>query len=536
MSMDFEQKPTPSSEATATASSAKETEQALPPQKAKQVTPGQEAQDAHQQIQDIAIQVGEDPAKLIKHRDIGAVLERMKEGLTISVHISRPRFWSKLTLDDLGLTAGKTLAVSPQAERVFNDYFRLGRRSLLPRSYQDRLNLIETAARQCLARYSFKSHWGAFVPLTMYPKWKEENAELEKEFWALREEIVGHYEAIVEQVVEESRPLAEDAWRRVTLGTALREGDALTQEVVQAIVTRLQEGEGKERFVANYLTAIRAAMPHQWEIEDGFSYEVERGVVPLPSLLAKDMEQADRIYQERAIKDAKTRAELEAIEAQRRAEMQKLTLQQQQEREEHYQRLQAERERQRLQLEMERDVLSDARRQKERLVQQFYTGIVQQINTLVFQVTDNVLSSLEENSGVLKGRVSLQLSNLVKRLEALNFVGDQQIEDQLKRLRDVLPSEAESEKAAKGLARIDTSRIRQVVRAINQETEEILIDLGTQPQHRRRRSQPLSSEQQVRLDTRRRTRAGTILAEVESEEESAPPTQIASRRRHRRTL
>ncbi len=131
-------------------------------EKTAQIAPQEEPQapkDARQQIQDVAIQIGEDPATLIKRRDVTEVLERMKEGLTITVHISRPRFWSKLTLDDLGLAAGKTLATSEEANRVLNDYFRLGRRSFLPKEYQDKLNLVETSARQCIARYAFKSHW-----------------------------------------------------------------------------------------------------------------------------------------------------------------------------------------------------------------------------------------------------------------------------------------------------------------------------------------------------------------------------------------
>lgn len=477
--------------------------------------PDQAAQDAHQQIQDIAIQIGEDPARLKKHRDVSTVLERMKEGLTASVHISRPRFWSKLTLDDLGLSVGNTLAVSEAANTVLNTYFRLGRRSLLPKEYQDKLNLVETSARQCIAKHSFKSHWGSFVPLTLYPAWKEANAEVEAEFWRVRDEIVEHYEEIIDQVVEESRPLAEDAWRRVTLGTALNtQHDALSREVVEEIVAQLQAAEGKEHFVSNYLAAIRAAMPKQWDIKDGFSYEVERGVIPLPSLLARDMEHADRIYQERALQDAKTRAELEAIEAQRRAEMHRLTLQQQQEREELSRRLYAEQERQRLQLEMEQDVLRDARRQKERLVQEFYTGIVQQINALIAETTEQIQTSLEKHEGILHGRASVQLTNLIKRLEKFNFVRDKQIEDQLQRLRDVLPKPDEKERAAKGLARIDTTRITQVVRAIHEEAQHALIDLETQPQRRGKRDQPLSQEP-VNLEARRTARAGATLTEME---------------------
>lgn len=58
------------------------------------------------------------------------------------------------------------------------------------------------------------------------------------------------------------------------------------------------------------------------------------------------MDQADRIYRERAIRDARTQAELQAIEAQRRAEMEQLNFQQLIERDRYYRQLQTEQERQ----------------------------------------------------------------------------------------------------------------------------------------------------------------------------------------------
>src|SRR5206468_3477848 len=126
----------------------------------------------------------------------------------------------------------------------------------------------------------------------------------------------------------------------------------------------------------------------------------------------------------------------------------------------------------------------DARRQKERLVREFYHGIVTHINGLILEVTTNVLESLDAHNGVIRGRVSLQLHNLVKQLEQLNFVENEQIEDQLQRLRQVLPSAEEREKAAKGTARIDTTRIESCVRAIHKEVQSIQIDLSAQPQPR----------------------------------------------------
>ena len=91
---------------------------------------------------------------------------------------------------------------------------------------------------------------------------------------------------------------------------------------------------------------------------------------------------------------------------------------------------------------------------------------------------------------MIRGCVSLQRSNLVKQLEQLNFVENEQIESQLERLREVLPTEEEKEQTGKGLARINTTRISKVVRAINEEAEDILVDLGAQPQARKGRNKP----------------------------------------------
>src|SRR6266852_3121471 len=128
----------------------------------------QEIQDADQATVAIAAQIGEDPAHLVQRKDVTKVLEHMQEGVTITLHISRPRFWRKLTLDDLGLAVDGEFATSEAASQVLNDYFQLGQRSLLPKSYQDKLQTAESNARYCLAKYSFKSHWGAFIPRTTY--------------------------------------------------------------------------------------------------------------------------------------------------------------------------------------------------------------------------------------------------------------------------------------------------------------------------------------------------------------------------------
>src|SRR5450755_4953541 len=156
--------------------SAPSLEEKASPEAAEQKAP----QNAHELVMDVAVQTGEDPRLLTKRTDVGRMLEKMKEGVVITLHVSRPRFWSRLTLDDLGL--GQR-AISAQATDIINAYFQLGRRSLLPKRYQDQLGSAESSARSCLARYAFKSHWGCFVPLTRYQAWKEDNSRLEAEFW-----------------------------------------------------------------------------------------------------------------------------------------------------------------------------------------------------------------------------------------------------------------------------------------------------------------------------------------------------------------
>ena len=449
--------------------------------------------DTQDLVREMAERLGEESGQIVVHRDLSSLLDRMKDGVVVQLSISRPRFFKKLSLEDLGLKINQDLATSEEALRVLTDYFQFGRRSLLPREWQDRLANVENNARHCLKKHSLKSHWGAFIPVREYQRWKEENAEHEASFWKLREELLEHYDAICEEVLTDFRLLAEDSWRRVLLGSSIKESATVEHTVVAQILQRLHAQEGKDAFLAAYEVTIRHALPTRIEIEDAFAYHVEIGIIPLPSLLAQDVQQADHLYQERALRDARVRAELDALERQRQEAMRQLSAKEQEESEQRYLRLRAEQERLRLQQEMERDVLANARAEKERLVREFYSGIVTQINELIREVTSNVLESLDEHEGVLRGPVSNQLRNLVTQLDRLNFMDDRTLMQQIERLQSVIPSQGESDQARKGLARIDTSQMQHVVRQIHDAANEMLISLETSasPRHVRQGDTPL---------------------------------------------
>jgi len=488
----------------------------------------------------MAQQIAEEPTRLRKRQDVTQILERMTDGVVVTLHIGRPRFTASISpkrggtafgLEKLGITN------SEEAQKVVKDYFSLGRHSLLPTELQKELATIENTARAALDRYSFKTHWGYFVPSTNYQAWKAENEKHQKKFEEKKEYVLSHYDEIMKQVLSAYRTLSEDAWMQTAFGSlVVRDNhDNLSEALFQGLYEHLESGKGKEEFIQAYIVYIQSEMPTREEVADAFEYETELGYIPLPSLLAQDMDEADHVVRSRTLRDAKLKAEMDTIEAQRRveldaiqeqqrleeaknrAEWQKLNEQQRIERQAAYIKLQAEeekllaeREKINLQRAMDRDVISNARKQKDQLVQDFYIGIVAQINQLVQETCEETLTSLDEQGGILRGPVSIRLGNLVKRLKNLNFIEDARVDAQLRQLEAVLPSKDERDQARRGIARIETSGIRRVVQQINQEAEATLLELGLSPVKRTRRKGDDGLEGSLVVDGLRKSRQGSL--------------------------
>ncbi len=301
-------------------------EQQQQPQQAEEVLPAappeQERQGATALfIADLASQLGEAAEKLAVQRDTHAILERMKQGVLVHLHIARPRFALRLNLEALGLKSAKLRAMSPDAEEVIAEYVHLGKRGLLPKTYQDRLANAESSARYTLKKFAFPSHWGAFVPTSVYQQWKEDHARHQDTFWGTVKEIRQHYDEIRQEVPSKYRVLAEDAWARLYAVGGL---NAASQEAMAAMAEQFHAEEGKSTFVQNYLEVIEQAFPSPATLEEGFVFDAELSVIPLPSVLAQDLSQAGLIISARAIKDAATRAELERIENERQLEVERI--------------------------------------------------------------------------------------------------------------------------------------------------------------------------------------------------------------------
>jgi hypothetical protein len=326
--------------------------------------------------EEVAQKIGEESVSLMQPK----WLQMMEEGVIVEVHISRWRGRAQLDLSDLGLTKSTE-------DELYSHLMRLGDKKLLPMredngkklSYVDFLDNIDSNARKWLEKMSFATHWGRFIPFTMYPEWKKGNEEFKEKYFALRDEIFDNYDDIKQHLQDEYGNMARVAYRR-----------AVT----------LNEYSGTEvEFIQKFVSAVISMLPGPERIYDSFGYEFEVRYIPLPSEIEQDLAKAEKIREELKMTKAEDAAKLRAI------------------------------------MEMNADVVKQAAEQKTKLIDTFLTDLSKQLRSQIYDVVTDVLASLENNDGRLIGKSSGQLGNLIKSVSALNFYGDSDIEGMLDKIR-----------------------------------------------------------------------------------------------------
>lgn len=378
--------------------------------------------------------LGEDDVHVLEPR----WLQLMKDGVVAQLHIRRWRARAKLTFADLGLP------VKEKAERkAFAELLDLGEKKLLPARYIKSLNSIDSGARKCLEKYSYKTFWGYFVPVTAYAEWKEQNETYRQRYFKVRDEIIDNYERVMEDLIDGYAVTARAAYRRL---------NALDPEAMTN-----GEYHEEDEFVDAFMSRIVSLIPGRDHIRDSFAYEVDLSYVPLPSLLAEDLAERERIQAER---------EMERLEE----EMQRDSLWRNIRLEE-----EAARERQRMLEAMNHDVVEKARQQKEELIDDFLADLVRQLRGLVYEATTDVLAKVQEK-GRLHPRSVVQLKNLIDQVGNLNFFGDDDIDRMIAQVRLELDKAPPDRNIQEIQARLQD--IAVVTRAT-------LIDLGEQPRSAR---------------------------------------------------
>lgn len=341
-------------------------------------------------------------------------LDLLSQGVIVKIHMSRWRARTSLDFTDLGLH------LNGEA-RLYDDLISLGSKLLLDRATEKALVSIESQARQTPGKHGFTTTFGAFVPATAFAGFMEAMDELKARWFAKAAEIANDYDRVVMPHVDKFAEAARVAYKRAN---RLQAGQDLDYRYLP-----------EDQYVDRFMSRIRSLIPTADQIRDSFSFDVEFTYVPLPSMLAADEAAADRIR-------------LEAIR--------------------NRDALSSERQRQAAIDAMNRQVLEQARQDKERLVTGFIADVAAQLRTLTFEALSDVHKSLNRN-GKLHSRSIVQVRNLIDQLTRLNFVNDPDIERVINQLRAIADTPADSR---------DIAQVQDVIRELRTATRQQLVLLG----------------------------------------------------------
>jgi len=356
---------------------------------------------------------------------------------------------------------------------------RLGTLRLLPNSLYGRLHTVASNARDALYGISYKTHWGWFVPSTAYEQWRVANADKKAKVFELRDFLVSNWDSvsvnedgeveegrlsIKEQVAADYRPIAVTAYANLTAlvakihaemhsrqgrardldaacargGIGLDDSVALGRAVgltadevdkIRAEAPRVDIPASGDAYLVQYFAAlgypgdqagfveefvgrIIDLMPSREELYASFTYREELSFVPLFAQLGTQRAE-------------EREAELDARQAERELRLSEAALRTEQT------------EAERAVARMQEDVARQAREHKVELIDGFLKDVVVQLRSLVYEATTDVLESINKN-GKLGGSSVRQLTNLMDRVGALNFVGDDEVTRSMDELRGLL--------------------------------------------------------------------------------------------------
>ncbi len=256
--------------------------------------------------------------------------------------------------------------------------------------------------------------------------------DIKARWFAKADYLAANYATVIEPHLDKFAEAARIAYRRAN---RLQAGQDLDYRFLP-----------EDAYVDRFMARIRSLIPTADQIKASFTFEVELTFVPLPSLLAADEAEADRVRVD-AIKNR------EALDAERKRQAQ----------------IDA----------MNEDVLRQAREQKERLVTGFVADVAAQLRTLIYEALSDVQKAMDRN-GKLHSRSVVQVRNLVEQLERLNFIGDRDVERAIAQMREIVERPAEERELADVASTIRELRAltRRQLAALGQESRIARTDHG----------------------------------------------------------
>lgn len=436
-------------------------------------------------------------ANILGEKDIKVLdnkwLKKMQEGVIVTLHICRWRAKARLTYEDLGLPRPNA-----EEEKVLEELLLLGEKFLLPAKYVREMESADSAGRKYLARTALETAYGPFVPFTQFVEVKAELNKYRDRYLSVGEKIVDNLDEITAEHLKNCAEQAHRAYRRLV-----------------KLTPRFKSSEGyidEDGFAGKFLDGITASIPSKDHLRASLGFEINVSFIPLPSLISRDMAEAKRLQAEADTEQERIRAEGKVVAARISAEAERVQAQRQMERMKEEEAISIEeaalQERERKLKEMNRDVLDQARRQKEEMIDSFMRDLLVQLRSLVYETTTDVLSVIEKNDRIHPQSI-VQLSNLVTQINNLNFFGDEEVNKMISAVRSKVARLGEVTKENR-----DIRDIQNCLRDIAVLARSSLVDLGETP----RSARSLGVPDVPTADRIRNSRQSLGLNEVETEE------------------
>ncbi|GCE15073.1 hypothetical protein [Tengunoibacter tsumagoiensis] len=366
----------------------------------------------------------------------------IQDGVVVRLHIRRCRFSTRLVLEDIGVHVD-----DDAVKEKLSEWLVLGEKRLLPVEYMKALSRIESSARHALKERSFRTELGAFVPSSAYVGWRDTTEGLKAQYEALRDDIIANHRALSQQVLTQYEVIAANTYQRLR-GT---HPELMT--------------ESQEHFVTNYCNRISAQIPSPDRIRDTFDFNYllvnglsELGATPLEAANAQD---SSTTQAEPMVTVDVARPQVPQREWQRSV--------------------------------LDHDLRIHAQERISTALDSFLSSVVSHLRNLTYDVTCDVLSTLQRRSGERFAHQSVrQLTNLLTQMRELNFYGDTEIERMMDQIQQIVEQSPEERQQS-------IVDIQRTLRAIATVTRSTLLDLDEEPRVAREIAIPdLPTEASVR--------------------------------------
>jgi len=208
----------------------------------------------------------------------------MRLGVLIDLDLSRWRAQVSVSRLDLGLPA----PVTDADKKVFKELIVLGSKRLAPPWYYEDFGSIDSGVRAFVRDHSFVTALGQFVAVGEYLVVKEGIAK----FKARHDQVVARVEKEWDEIT---------TWRRAQFAALAATAYDQLKGLNSPVLATNGKVSSRAAFVAGYVTNIESLVPPLEQVMESFGFSVGLTYIPLPSHLAADQMEREKIEAKRAL-------------------------------------------------------------------------------------------------------------------------------------------------------------------------------------------------------------------------------------------